>query len=131
MITLTELDEIAQARLDDAKALLAAGRFDAAVYLCGYAAELALKSRICRTLNWLDFPATGAEFQDYRSFQTHDLDVLLRLSGQEARIRLEHTPIWSALATWRAEWRYNPVGTTEGVIAEAMIAAAEALQVAL
>ena len=131
MIPVAKLDMIAKARLDDAKALLATGRFDGAAYLCGYAVEQALKVRICRTLNWLDFPGTGGEFQDYRSFQTHDLDVLLRLSGQESRIRLEHLQIWIALATWKAEWRYNPVGTTRGVTAEAMIAATEALQVVL
>src|SRR3972149_32190 len=108
MISVAELDNIARARIEDAQALLAAGRFDGASYLCGYAVELALKARICRTLNWLDFPGTGAEFQAYRSFQTHDRAVLLRLSGQEPRIRLEHIPIWSALATWKAEWRYNP-----------------------
>ena len=131
MIPVAELDKIAQARLDDAKALLASGRFDGATYLCGYAVELALKARICRTLNWQDFPGTSGEFQAYRSFQTHDLDVLLRLSGQAARVRLEHFQIWIAVATWTAEWRYNPVGTTKSVTAEAMIAATETLQVVL
>jgi hypothetical protein len=35
MIPVTELDNIAAARLEDAKALLAAGRFDGAISLCG------------------------------------------------------------------------------------------------
>jgi hypothetical protein len=74
-------------RLDDAKALLAANRFDGATYLCGYAVEMALKARTCRVLNWPEFPSTGGEFQAYRSFQTHELGVLLHLSGQESRIR--------------------------------------------
>ena len=79
MIPVTEFDKIARARLDDAKTLFAAARFDGATYLCGYAVEVALKARICRTLNWPEFPSTGSEFQAYRSFQTHELDVLLRL----------------------------------------------------
>ena len=92
---------------------------------------MALKARVCKTLNWLDFPETGGEFQDYRSFQTHDLDVLLRLSGQEARVRLEHLQLWNAFATWKPELRYNSVGSTTSADAQAMIAAAEALQVVL
>jgi hypothetical protein len=35
MIAVAELDRIALARLDDAKALLAPARFDGATYLCG------------------------------------------------------------------------------------------------
>jgi HEPN domain-containing protein len=50
MISVGELDNIAQARIGDAKVLLAAGRFDGATYLCGYAVEVALKARICRVL---------------------------------------------------------------------------------
>ena len=45
-----ELRKIAKARLKDAEALLAAHRYDGAIYLCGYAVELALKARICQTL---------------------------------------------------------------------------------
>jgi hypothetical protein len=90
MIALAELDNIAAARLEDARTLLAAGRFDGATYLCGYVVEVALKARICRVLNWPEFPSTGGEFQAYRSFQTHELDVLLRLSGQEPRIKQNH-----------------------------------------
>ncbi len=63
MILVAELDNLAHARIDDAKALLAAGRYDGATYLCGYAIEVALKARICRTLSWPEFPSTGGEFQ--------------------------------------------------------------------
>ena len=105
MISVAELDSIARARLDDAQALVSAGRFDAATYLGGYAVEVALKARICRTLNWAEFPSTGSEFQAYRSFQTHDLDVLLRLSGQGARIMQNHFPLWDAVAGWTVESR--------------------------
>ena len=68
MIAVEELDRIARARLDDAKSLLASGRFDCATYVCGYAVEVALKARICRTLNWSEFPATGGEFALIRAF---------------------------------------------------------------
>src|SRR3990172_2667605 len=107
MIPVAELDRIARARLEDAKALFQAGRYDGATYLCGYAVEVALKARICRTLNWPDFPSTSGEFRNYTSFQTHDLDVLLRLSGQEARIKQKHFARWNKVSAWKAEWRYN------------------------
>ena len=127
MIPVAELDSIARARIEDAKALLMAGRFDGAAYLCGYAVEGALKARICRTLNWAEFPSTGGEFQAYRSFQTHELGVLLHLSGQEARIKHSHFWLWNAVSVWKVELRYNWVGTTQQRDATAMIQAAEEL----
>jgi HEPN domain-containing protein len=127
MISVGELDNIAQARIGDAKVLLAAGRFDGATYLCGYAVEVALKARICRVLNWPEFPSTSGEFQAYRSFQTHELDVLLRLSGQEANIKQNHFALWNAVNVWRVESRYNVVGTAQQPDAAAMIQAAEQL----
>ena len=127
MISVAELDNIARARIEDAKVLFAAGRFDGAAYLCGYAVEVALKARICRTLNWAEFPSTGGEFQAYRSFQTHELDVLLRLSGQETRLKQNHFSLWNAVAVWKVESRYNVVGTAQQPDAAAMIQAAEEL----
>lgn len=127
MIPVAELDRLAQARLDDAKALLAAARYDGAVYVCGYAVEVALKARICRILNWTEFPGTTGEFQSYRSFQTHELDVLLRLSGQEARVKQQHFGFWNTVAVWRAESRYSIVGTVQKTDAESMVSAAEEL----
>jgi len=125
MISVAELDNIARARIEDAQALHTAGRFDGATYLCGYAVEVALKARICRTLNWTEFPSTGSEFQAYRSFQTHDLDVLLRLSGQGPRIMQNHFPLWNAVARWTVELRYNVPGVVQQPGATAMIQAAE------
>jgi HEPN domain-containing protein len=125
MIPAAELDSIARARVEDARILLAAGRFDGATYLCGYAVEVALKARICRILNWAEFPSTSGEFHAYRSFQTHELDVLLRLSGQEARIKRDHFALWNTVAVWKVESRYNVVGTAQQRDAAAMVEAAE------
>ena len=52
MLTVAELRAVSAARLDDAQSLFNAERYDGVVYLCGYAVELALKARICETLNW-------------------------------------------------------------------------------
>jgi HEPN domain-containing protein len=127
MISVSELDRIAQARLEDAKVLLGAGRYDGAAYLCGYAVEVALKARICRTLNWPEFPSTGGEFQAYKSFQTHELDVLLRLSGQEASIKQQYFAQWNVVAVWKVDSRYNVIGSIQRLDVEGMIYASEQL----
>lgn len=111
----------------DAEVLSHAGRYDGAIYLCGYAVEMALKARICRTLGWLGYPATSGEFQYYRSFQTHNLDVLLHLTGIEERMKRQWLAEWSAVATWDPEVRYKPIGNATQQDAARMIDAAERL----
>ena len=126
LISVADLQGVASARLDDARALVGAGRFDGAVYLCGYAVEIALKARICRTLHWSGFPSSRGEFQNLESFRTHDLEVLLRLSGFEAEIKQNHFGVWNPLAVWKVETRYNVIGTASPPEAAKMIAAADA-----
>jgi hypothetical protein len=87
MIIVDKLEKLAQARLEDAEVLFKATRYDGSIYLCGYAVELALKARICKTLGWSGFPSTRSEFSNYQSFKTHNLDVLLRLSVGKLRLR--------------------------------------------
>jgi len=105
MIPKNDLRKIAKARLKDSEILFKNRRYDGAVYLCGYAVEVALKARICRTLKWTDFPSTRSEFQAYQSFKTHSLDVLLKLSGLEAEIKTEYLAEWSYIAAWEPEVR--------------------------
>lgn len=127
MIAVADLDGLAAARLEDAKILLGSNRFDGAVYMCGYAVEIALKARICRILNWPSFPMSQKEFQGLTSFRTHDLDVLLRLSGQEVRIKQHHFVDWNSVAVWNPEARYKPIGSATQPDAETIINAAHAL----
>ena len=111
MLTIAELRSISAARLEDAQALFDAGRYDAASYLCGYSLELALKAWICETLNWAGYPATNREFRDLQSFRTHDLNILLRLSGQEIRLTQSMPNTWQAVKAWNPESRYRIPGT--------------------
>jgi HEPN domain-containing protein len=127
MIDRSKLTEIAGERLKDAEALLAAGRYDGAIYLGGYVVELSLKSRICGVLNWKGFPQTRGEFQNYQSFKTHDLDVLLSLSGAEDKIKTQLLAEWSAVAAWDPEARYNPIGSASKDDAILLIEAAKTL----
>lgn len=127
MILVSDLDAIAAARLEDAKVLSNAARYDGALYMCGYCIELALKARICRALNWPDFPYTRREFEGLASFRTHDLDLLLRLAGQEANIKQNHFVNWNAIAIWNPEVRYKAIGSAAQGDVQAIITAAEAL----
>jgi HEPN domain-containing protein len=131
MITCANLRKLARSRLRDAKALLAAKRYDGAVYLGGYVVEIALKARVCRTLRWAGFPETRPEFQSFASFKTHDLDVLLSLSGREQRVKATLLAEWSAVATWDPEVRYKLPGSAKKADAELLLNAATTLLAAL
>ena len=116
MLTIAELRSISASRIDEAQALLDAGHYDGVVYLCGYAVELALKAQVCETLNWVGYPYTNREFRELQSFRTHNLRILLRLSGQDSRIKGAYSPdVWSNVSRWNPELRYNwfPGSTSE------------------
>ncbi len=127
MLPIVDLKMIARARLKDAVTLFYAQRYDGAIYLCGYVVEIALKARICKALRWEGYPATRTEFQHYQTFRTHDLDVLLRLSSAEQRIKTKWFTEWSAVAEWDPEARYKPVGSATRQDAEFMIDSARIL----
>jgi len=131
MLTRQELQGIAKARLQDAEALLLAGRYDSSIYLCGYAVEIGLKNKICKTLRWKGFPSTRSEFQDFQSFKTHSLDILLILSGAEEKIKTNFMIQWSVLSKWDPEARYRSIGSATKQDAELMIEATKLLLRAL
>ena len=106
MLKRFDIQLIAQARLKDAEVLFEAQRYEGAVYLCGYVVELGLKYKICKTLNWDGYPLTRKQFQNYSSFKTHKLDVLLRLSGAEENIKSKFLAEWSVVSEWDPENRY-------------------------
>jgi HEPN domain-containing protein len=127
MLATQEVRRIASARLRDAAVLLAAKRYDGAVYLCGYAVELALKARICRTLKWPGYPESNKEFEPLKSFRVHDLDVLLRLTGRESAVKASYFVEWSAVAAWNPEARYKPIGSANAGDATLMLESATLL----
>lgn len=110
MLDHKDIKKLAKARHDDARVLLRGKRYETAMYLCGYAIELSLKARICRTLKWVGYPATSREFEDYKTFKTHDLNVLLHLSGIEDKINRTLLKEWFVVAQWTPESRYRPIG---------------------
>lgn len=131
MIDRPELETIARARVADSEVLLGAERNDGAIYLCGYAVEMALKAKICATLGWSGYPSSRAEFQKYQSFRTHDLDTLLHLCGLEAEIKKNFLAAWSVVAMWDPEIRYRMPGSASKDEAAQMIESSKVLLDAL
>ncbi len=121
MLSSVDLRTIARARLKDADALYSLRRYDGALYLCGYSIEIALKSRIVRTLKWPGFPESNKEFSGLLSFRSHDLNVLLQLSGWEGKVRSKFLPEWSIVSSWTPELRYKPPGIVTDAEAKLMI----------
>jgi HEPN domain-containing protein len=127
MLTKQELQKIAKARLQDAEVLYGERRYDGSIYLCGYAVEIALKNRICKTLRWNGYPSTSSEFKELQSFKVHKLDILLKLSGIENKIKISFLAEWSVVASWDPEVRYKPIGSASREDANLMIEATKIL----
>ena len=73
----SDLQKIADIRVEDARVLLDAQRFEAAYYLVAYAVECALKACIAKQIKEFDFPEKKLINDSY----SHDLVKLLGLSG--------------------------------------------------
>ncbi len=88
MIPVEMLDNLAKERLADAEILFSKERYGGALYLCGYAVELALKARACKTLDWEGLQEKEKDFSLFKILFTHDLNALLRLTGFEKSIEV-------------------------------------------
>lgn len=121
MITYSDIERIAKNRLIDSELLYRSMRYDGSYYLCGYVIELGLKYRICKTLGWIGYPSTSTEFQGYTSFKTHNLDILLRLSGIEIIVKSKVFTDWGIVRLWNSEIRYQPIGSIRPIDSKEML----------
>jgi len=127
MISLADLRNNVRAYVTDSEILFNNGRYDRAIYLCGYAVEIGLKLKICKTLRWSGFPENPKEFSNLTSFRTHNLDVLLQLSGSEATIKSSYLADWSIVAQWDPEVRYRSVHNAKKDEARGMLSSSRAV----
>lgn len=123
-LTPEKLNELAYERFADAKVLQTGDRLEGAVYICGYAVEMKLKYRICKTLDWDDYPSDGKERN--RSFKTHKLEDLLHFSGAKKQIKARFIAEWSIVVKWDPEIRYSSEKQTREAVRN-MIKATETL----
>jgi HEPN domain-containing protein len=104
-----DLQELADVRLKEARALLNSGQFDGAYYLAGYSVECALKACIAKRTLEHDFP----EKKLVNESHTHNLPELMRLAqlasilkaAMLADSRLEDD--WIAVQDWNEASRYK------------------------
>jgi epoxyqueuosine reductase QueG len=110
MISITDLEKTALARLNDAEWLVKGQRFDSAIYLCGYCLEVAFKVRLCKDANRADFPETSPEFKlhDLKNWQTHSLKELSELCHLDRIFKKKYKrEFFTIRRIWSVEMRYK------------------------
>lgn len=102
-------------RLDEARALMAAGHHSGAYYLAGYAVEFGLKACIAGQFRSDEIP----DWALTREFKTHRLDRLVDLAGLRSDLerRQRESPAfdegWAAVLRWTEQSRYDAVRVGE------------------
>jgi hypothetical protein len=125
VITKKTLGLLIEQKLKDAEILIVNRRYPAAIYIAGYALELALKLKICKIFNFVQgFPENKVEFNIYQNnykhkkrlastitelkdIRNHDLNKLLFYSGAEYQVKLLYFSEWSLVVSWDPEMRYK------------------------
>jgi HEPN domain-containing protein len=109
-----DFQEIAELRLRESRALLAAGIPEGAYYLAGYAVECALKACIAKRTQEHDFPD-----KDSRKWFVHDLEDLLAFARLKVELDLamRTDPVlktnWTIVRNWSEESRYEKTKSAE------------------
>jgi HEPN domain-containing protein len=104
-----DLQQLANMRLAEAQALLAAGYYAGAYYLAGYAIECALKACIAKDVRQFDFPDKTRVNRSW----SHDLAELARTAELEADLMAARKadPVfesnWHIVKDWSETNRYN------------------------
>jgi hypothetical protein len=109
VLTKSDLERLAQIRLDDSLLLLQAKRSSSAYYLAGYSVELALKACVAKLIQLNVIPDKGF----INAVYTHKFDSLLSTAGllpqfqAEARTDHEFAAYWAIASKWSEESRYE------------------------
>jgi len=114
MIFYNELQKIAKTRLGDSRILYNKRRYNGAIYICGYANELALKAIICKRLKLRGIPNASHEFKAIQDIKTHNLEDLLKLLSKldkniSDEILNNKKSDWNIILDWNPEQRYIPI----------------------
>lgn len=94
--------------MEDAAALLEAGRYGCSYYISGYAVECALKACIASRMREGEFPP-----RDAAKYYVHDLTKLLEIAGLSAahQAQASSSPAfrenWLVVKDWTEESRYE------------------------
>lgn len=105
----TELENLVAIRIKEAEVLLAAGCYQGAYYLAGYAVECTLKACIAKQMKAFDFPDKQLANDCY----THNLAKLLSTAGlkqkqaEEEKQNEKFKLNWAIVIKWSEESRYD------------------------
>ena len=117
-----DFQALARVRLNEARALFAAGCFDGAYYLAGYVVECSLKAVIAKATNRHDFPDKKRALESH----THNFLSLIRVAEledelkEEAQTDPEFGKCWEVVLGWSETVRYS---TSTSEKAEKMVRA--------
>jgi HEPN domain-containing protein len=120
----SDLQELSNARIREAKILFAAGEYSGAYYLAGYAVECALKACIAKSTQQYDFPDKDRVSKSY----SHDLAGLIRVAKiyDDFESAMLSDPVleedWIIVKGWSEQSRY---GIYDAEKARAMLDAIE------
>ena len=105
-----DLQRLSDVRLQESRALLAAGFPEGAYYLAGYAMECGLKACIARQTREHDFPPDRRQVERIYS---HDLNGLLDVAGLSSDLKslVDGSPAveldWNTIKDWSEKSRYE------------------------
>ena len=118
----TDLQSIAQAKVDDAHLLFQNGRFSNSYYLAGYAIEIALKACIAAQISAETIPDKDI----LRKVLNHEFPVLVGLAGLATALKEQQdsdslfAANWAIVSEWKPDVRYE---STDSTAAQQMLSA--------
>ena len=114
-MTRTDLQQLAELRINEAGILLANQAWDGAYYLAGYAVECALKACIAKQTKAEEFPDKKQAEKAWR----HDFNELVAAAGIESDLKSEifrSQPFkdnWNIVRQWSEQSRYRRISQSE------------------
>jgi len=108
----TDLQNLAELRIREAKILLDAASYPGAFYLAGYSIECALKACIAKETRQHDFPDKPKRIQDIYSHDLKKLLGLARLEGpleEDMKSNSDLRAYWNRVVNWNEEKRYESI----------------------
>jgi AbiV family abortive infection protein len=105
----TDLENLAEIRISEAKTLLDNDNYHGAYYLAGYALECAIKACIAKQVKKFDFPDKKLAQNSHQ----HKLPELINVAGIKAELDsrqledVEFQSNWAVVKDWTVESRYD------------------------
>ena len=109
IVNRTDLQQLAEMRVEEAQVLFDARKFDGAYYLAGYAVELALKACIAKLTNQHDFYSKDIANKCFN----HKPETLVMVAGLQSRLEaamkadIDLKSNWGVACVWNESSRYD------------------------